>query len=258
VIWNEAVKIAARTPISIAATCGSAIEAGDFPEWDLGVQLFDEDFAEQLRPSTCSTRPRSSPRRGLPVRDRRHAHARPQSSTISSPRPSRSPSARRMSCPGIDFSNDPLLQGRNFSYLDTQLKRLGGPNFTHPDQRAQGARLGTSSRTGTWRCAIPRGRVNYEPNSWGDMDDNREPRGPRASPERGFTSYAAPVAGPQGARAQRDLRRSLQPGAPVLHLADRDRADPHGRCAGLRALEGDPRRHPRDDGRPSAQHRRGR
>ena len=53
--------------------------------------------------------------------------------------------------PGIDFTNDPLLQGRNFSYLDTQLKRLGSPNFTQlPGQRAAHARSTTSSRTATW------------------------------------------------------------------------------------------------------------
>ena len=53
--------------------------------------------------------------------------------------------------PGIDFTNDPLLQGRNFSYLDTQLKRLGSPNFTHLPSTRRSARSPTSSRTATWR-----------------------------------------------------------------------------------------------------------
>ncbi len=57
--------------------------------------------------------------------------------------------------PGIDFSNDPLLQGRNFSYLDTQLKRLGGPNFTLSRSMRPNARSLIFSRTAIWRCAIP-------------------------------------------------------------------------------------------------------
>ena len=57
--------------------------------------------------------------------------------------------------PGIDFSNDPLLQGRNFSYLDTQLKRLGSPNFTHlPINAPKCPFARISSRTVTWPCAI--------------------------------------------------------------------------------------------------------
>src|SRR5690606_4065113 len=67
--------------------------------------------------------------------------------------------------PGIDFSNDPLLQGRNFSYLDTQLLRLGGPNFTEIPINAPIAQVHNNQRDGFHRQAINRGRVNYEPNS---------------------------------------------------------------------------------------------
>jgi catalase len=83
--------------------------------------------------------------------------------------------------PGIDFTNDPLLQGRNFSYLDTQLKRLGSPNFTHPDQRAQ-MPLRAFSAGRAHGHAQSGGRANYEPNSWG--------LGPREDPQRGFRSFA--------------------------------------------------------------------
>ncbi len=69
--------------------------------------------------------------------------------------------------PGIDFSNDPLLQGHNFSYLDTQLKRLGGPNFTHIPVNAPRCPVHTFQQDGHMAMSNPRGRANYEPNSWG-------------------------------------------------------------------------------------------
>src|SRR3546814_20975531 len=68
--------------------------------------------------------------------------------------------------PGIDFSNDPLLQGRNFSYLDTQIKRLGSPNFTHIPINAPKCPLAHFQQDGPMALSNPKGRVNYEPNSW--------------------------------------------------------------------------------------------
>jgi catalase len=86
--------------------------------------------------------------------------------------------------PGVDFTNDPLLQGRNFSYLDTQLKRLGGPNFTHIPINAPKCPFSHFQQDGHMAMVNPKGRVNYEPNSW-----NGEASGPRESPEKGFNSY---------------------------------------------------------------------
>jgi catalase len=94
--------------------------------------------------------------------------------------------------PGIDFTNDPLLQGRNFSYLDTQLKRLGGPNFTHIPVNAPKCPVHHFQQDGHMAVVNPRGRVNYEPNSWNDGAG-----GPRESPEKGFHSYSAAEAGPK-------------------------------------------------------------
>src|SRR5918993_5791634 len=68
--------------------------------------------------------------------------------------------------PGIDFSNDPLLQGRNFSYLDTQLKRLGSPNFTQLPVNAPKCPFAHFQQDGHMAMINPKGRVNYEPNSW--------------------------------------------------------------------------------------------
>ena len=67
--------------------------------------------------------------------------------------------------PGVDFSNDPLLQGRNFSYLDTQLKRLGGPNFTNIPINAPKCPFATLQQDGHMAMINPKNRVNYEPNS---------------------------------------------------------------------------------------------
>jgi len=91
--------------------------------------------------------------------------------------------------PGVDFTNDPLLQGRNFSYLDTQLKRLGGPNFTHLPINAPKCPFHTLQQDGHMAMINPKGRVNYEPNSWGE--------GPRERPERGITSVAEEIAAPK-------------------------------------------------------------
>jgi len=84
--------------------------------------------------------------------------------------------------PGVDFSNDPLLQGRNFSYLDTELKRLGGPNFTHIPINAPKCPFHHFQQDGHMAMRNPVGRVNYEPNSFGE--------GPRESPQRGFRTFA--------------------------------------------------------------------
>jgi catalase len=86
--------------------------------------------------------------------------------------------------PGIDFTNDPLLQGRNFSYLDTQLKRLGSPNFTHLPVNAPKCPFSTFQQDGHMTVSNPTSRANYEPNSWPESIG-----GPREDPEHGFTSY---------------------------------------------------------------------
>jgi catalase len=90
--------------------------------------------------------------------------------------------------PGIDFTEDPLLQGRNFSYLDTQLKRLGSPNFTQLEvNKPRGCPMNNFQQDGHMRKGNRRGRVNYEPNGFEE--------GPREDPLAGYVSYAAPVEG---------------------------------------------------------------
>ena len=117
--------------------------------------------------------------------------------------------------PGIDFSNDPLLQGRNFSYLDTQLKRLGGPNFTHIPINAPKCPFHNFQQDGHMAMHNPRGRANYEPNSWGP-----ENGGPREIRRQGLHQRAGGSTGPEGADASGELRRPLQPGRPILSKPD--------------------------------------
>ncbi len=91
---------------------------------------------------------------------------------------------------GVDFTDDPLLQGRNFSYLDTQLKRLGSPNFTHLPINAPKCPFAHFQQDGHMAMTNPKGRANYEPNSWGT-----DKGGPREDPGRGFFSYEERVEG---------------------------------------------------------------
>ncbi len=94
--------------------------------------------------------------------------------------------------PGVDFTNDPLLQGRNFSYLDTQLSRLGSTNFNHLPINAPKCPFHHFQQDGHMAFVNPKGRANYEPNSHGGALG-----GPREDPERGFRSVSEEASGPK-------------------------------------------------------------
>ncbi len=187
VVWNEAVKINGADPDFHRRDLWDSIKSGAFPEWELQVQLFDQKFAdgfdfdvldatkiipeEVLRPIPV----------GRLVLDRMPDNFFAETEQVAF--------MTQNVPPGIDFSNDPLLQGRNFSYLDTQLKRLGGPNFTHLPINAPKCPFHHFQQDGHMAMRNPVGRVNYQPNSWGE--------GPRESPERGFRSFAGAEEGPK-------------------------------------------------------------
>ncbi|MEZ5258235.1 MAG: catalase [Ilumatobacteraceae bacterium] len=107
--------------------------------------------------------------------------------------------------PGIDFTNDPLLQGRNFSYLDTQLKRLGSTNFTQLPVNAPRCPMAHFQQDGHMAMTNPVGRANYEPNSWGEAGGPREDPGTRVPFPR-KRGRRRPPADPS-----RIVRRPLQP-----------------------------------------------
>ena len=101
--------------------------------------------------------------------------------------------------PGIDFSNDPLLQGRLFSYLDTQLSRLGTPNFHQLPVNAPKCPFSNHQRDGKMQMAQPSGRVAYEPNSLAVNS-------PRETPDRGFRRAAVRETGVKGRVRHKELR----------------------------------------------------
>jgi catalase len=186
VVWNEAVKINGADPDFHRRDLWSAIEAGDFPEWELGFQLFDEDFAAKFEFDVLDAT-KLIPEEQVPIRpigklvlDRRVDNFFAETEQVAF--------CTQNIVPGIDFSDDPLLQGRNFSYLDTQVKRLGGPNFTHIPINAPKCPMAHFQQDGHMAMHNPKGRANYEPNSWGAQG------GPRESPS-GYTSYPEPIQG---------------------------------------------------------------
>lgn len=129
VVWNEAVKVNGADFDYHRRDLWNAIEAGDFPEWELGLQLFDEDFAKSFDFDVLDAT-KLIPEELVPIQrvgrlvlDRNVDNFFAETEQVAF--------CTQNIVPGIDFTNDPLLQGRNFSYLDTQVKRLGGPNFTH-------------------------------------------------------------------------------------------------------------------------------
>jgi catalase len=180
VVWNEAVKINGADPDFHRRDLWDSIQAGDFPEWELCVQLFDQEFADSfdfdiLDPTKIIPEEVIEPIPvGRLVLDRMPDNFFAETEQVAF--------MTQNVPPGVDFSNDPLLQGRNFSYLDTQLKRLGGPNFTHIPINAPKCPMHHFQQDGHMAMRNPVGRANYQPNSWG--------MGPRENPQKGFRSFA--------------------------------------------------------------------
>lgn len=190
-VWDEAVKIAGADPDFHRRDLFEAIERGDFPEWELGVQLFDQQFADSL-PFDVLDPTKIIPEELLPLRivGRMVLDRWPNNFFAETEQVAFCPANVP---PGIDFSNDPLLQGRLFSYLDTQLKRLGGPNFHQiPINQPKQCPFLNFQRDGHMQTAKFSGRANYEPNS---LSQTGEDGGPRESRRAGFSSFAEPMQG---------------------------------------------------------------
>jgi catalase len=189
VAWNEAVKINGADPDFHRRDLWNAIQSGNFPEWQLGVQLFDDAFADKFAFDVLDAT-KIIPEEEVPVQiigrlvlNRMVDNFFAETEQVAF--------CTQNVPPGIDFSNDPLLQGRNFSYLDTQIKRLGGPNFTHLPINAPKCPFAHFQQDGHMAMMNPKGRANYEPNSWGAQG------GPRENPARGFTSFVEEAEGPK-------------------------------------------------------------
>jgi catalase len=165
VAWDEAQKISGKDADFHRRDLWEAIENGDFPEWEFGVQIVEEkdehkfDF-DLLDPTKII------PEELVPVRriGRLTLNRNPDNFFAETEQVAFHPGHI---VPGIDFTNDPLLQGRLFSYTDTQLSRLGGPNFHQIPINQSVSPVHNHQRDGIHQHRIDRGRVAYEPNSLG-------------------------------------------------------------------------------------------
>jgi catalase len=162
-VWDEAVKISGADPDFHRRDLWEAIEAGVYPEYELGLQIFTEDQAESFTFDVLDAT-KIIPEELVPVT--------PVGRLVLNRNPDNffAETEQVAFCvahvvPGIDFSNDPLLAGRIHSYVDTQISRLGGPNFHEIPINAPVAQVHNDQRDGMHRQAIHRGRVSYEPNS---------------------------------------------------------------------------------------------
>ena len=179
-VWDEAVRISGADPDFHRRDLWEAIEAGNFPEWELGLQIFTEEQAASF-PFDILDATKLIPEELVPltpvgrlVLDRNPDNFFAETEQVAF--------CTAHIVPGIDFSNDPLLQGRNHSYIDTQISRLGGANFHEIPINSPIVQIQNNQRDGMHRQAINRGRVNYEPNSLGGGC-------PFQAGKMGFTSF---------------------------------------------------------------------
>ena len=186
VLWDEALKISGADPDHHRRDLWNAIEEGNYPEWELAVQLFDEEFVNKFEfdvlDATKVIPEEQIPLRGIGrmVLDRNPANYFSETEQVAF--------MTTNVVPGIDFTNDPLLQGRNFSYLDTQLTRLGTPNFAQLPINAPKCPVMNFQRDGHMQFKAPAGRVSYSPSSL-------DPKTEREDPHAGFISAKDPVNG---------------------------------------------------------------
>ena len=188
-LWEESQKIAGKDPDFLRRDLWNAIEAGNYPEWEFGVQLIPEedefkfDF-DILDPTKIV------PEELVPVQliGKMTLNRNPDNFFAETEQVAFHPANV---VPGIDFSNDPLLQGRLFSYLDTQLIRLGGPNFAQIPINRPVAEVHSNQRDGYMQGRINQGKTSYFPNGLGGGCPFM------ASASEGFVPYAGQVNGPR-------------------------------------------------------------
>jgi catalase len=187
-IWDETVKISGADQDFHRRDMFDAIAAGNFPEWEFAVQLFTQEQADSF-PFDHLDATKLIPEELVPLKviGRMVLDRWPNNFFAETEQVAYCPANI---VPGIDFSNDPLLQGRLFSYLDTQLSRLGSPNFHQIPVNAPKCPFANHQRDGHMQMAQPTGRVAYEPNS---LSENS----PRETP-KGFHSTAIVESGEKG------------------------------------------------------------
>jgi catalase len=188
-IWDETVKLCGADQDFHRRDMFEAIAAGNFPEWEFAVQLFTQEQADKF-PFDHLDATKLIPEELAPLKviGRMVLNRWPDNFFAETEQVAFCPANI---VPGIDFSNDPLLQGRLFSYLDTQLSRLGSSNFHQIPINAPKCPFSNQQRDGHMQMGQPAGRVAYEPNS---LSENS----PREMPSSGFYSSAIMETGEKG------------------------------------------------------------
>ncbi|NNA57845.1 catalase HPII [Pseudomonas koreensis] len=183
-VWDEAQKLAGKDTDYHRRDLWEAIEMGDYPEWELGVQIIEEenehDFDFDILDPT-----KLIPEEIVPITPlgKMTLNRNPDNFFAETEQVAFCPGHI---VPGIDFSNDPLLQGRLFSYTDTQISRLGGPNFHELPINRPVAPFHNGQRDAQHRTVIDKGRASYEPNS---IDGGWPKETPPAARDGGFETY---------------------------------------------------------------------
>ena len=182
-LWDEALKLQAADNDYHRRDLWEAINSGAFPEWELGIQAFDQKFADGL-PYDVLDSTKLIPEEVLPIKivGRMVLDRNPDNFFAETEQVAYCPANI---VPGIDFTNDPLLQGRLFSYLDTQKSRLGTANFHQLPINAPKCPVMNFQRDGQMQMNVPKGRASYEPNS---LQLHGEETGPRECPVTGFST----------------------------------------------------------------------
>ena len=183
-VWDEAQKLAGKDTDYHRRDLWESIEMGDYPEWELGVQIIEEenehDFDFDILDPT-----KLIPEEIVPITPlgKMTLNRNPDNFFAETEQVAFCPGHI---VPGIDFSNDPLLQGRLFSYTDTQISRLGGPNFHELPINRPVAPFHNGQRDAQHRTVIDKGRASYEPNS---IDGGWPKETPPAAQDGGFETY---------------------------------------------------------------------
>ena len=180
--WDEAQKIAGKDADFHRRDLWEAIDKGDFPEWELGVQLIPQNKENSLGFDLLDPT-KLIPEEMIPVQriGRMVLNRNPDNFFAETEQVAFHPGHV---VPGIDFSNDPLLQGRLFSYTDTQISRLGGANFHELPINRSVCPFHNFQRDGMHRQTIARGQVAYEPNTLGNGSEFRVD-----GSDKGFQSF---------------------------------------------------------------------
>jgi catalase len=183
-VWDEAQKLAGKDTDYHRRDLWEAIEMGDYPEWELGVQIIEEENEHNFDFDILDPT-KLIPEEIVPITPlgKMTLNRNPDNFFAETEQVAFCPGHI---VPGIDFSNDPLLQGRLFSYTDTQISRLGGPNFHELPINRPVAPFHNGQRDAQHRTVIDKGRASYEPNS---IDGGWPKETPPAAQDGGFETY---------------------------------------------------------------------